>query len=83
MSKGYPSRRRARKAFERGVRVGFARGVNRNPYRNGKLAELWERGRQMGLQGRRPKPRREVKAKAPAAAPARPVRRGGWNGGRR
>lgn len=68
---GYPSKRRAHKAFDRGVATGFAKRAARCPYRNEKLAALWERGRQMGLGGR--KPRAEPKAKP--ARPAPPARR--------
>ena len=44
MSKGYPSRKRTRKAFERGVKTAkTGRGIN--PYANPVLKDLFERGR--------------------------------------
>ncbi|MDB5323638.1 MAG: hypothetical protein JWN40_5269 [Phycisphaerales bacterium] len=44
MAKGYPSRKRTRKAFERGVKTAKT-GKGFNPYRNTVLKELFERGR--------------------------------------
>jgi hypothetical protein len=44
MAKGYPSRKRTRKAFERGVKTAKT-GKGFNPYRNPVLKELYERGR--------------------------------------
>ena len=44
MAKGYPSRKRTRKAFERGVKTAKT-GKGFNPYRNPVLKELFERGR--------------------------------------
>jgi hypothetical protein len=44
MAKGYPSRKRTRKAFERGVKTAKT-GKGFNPYRNAVLKELFERGR--------------------------------------
>lgn len=84
MSKGYPSKSRARRAFERGVECGFRRRAGRCPYPNPRLAALWERGRQMGLQGRAPKPRK-LPPRRPAAPPVRrPAKTWqGWNGGGR
>lgn len=82
MSKGYPSKIRARKAFERGVAVGFKRVNCNNPYRNGRLAALFARGRQMGLQGRPPRPRKIPRKPVPATRrPAKAWR--GWSGGGR
>lgn len=47
MAKGYPSRKRARKAFERGVKTSRT-GRGRNPYANKVLKELYERGLSRG-----------------------------------
>ena len=47
MAKGYPSRKRTRKAFERGVKTART-GKGFNPYRNPVLKELFERGRGRG-----------------------------------
>jgi alkylated DNA nucleotide flippase Atl1 len=47
MAKGYPSRKRTRKAFERGVKTAKT-GKGFNPYRNPVLKELFERGRGRG-----------------------------------
>jgi hypothetical protein len=71
MAKGYPSRKRTRKAFERGVKTART-GKGFNPYRNPVLKELFERGRGRagGLGGiaggGRAAPRGSA---APAAAP--------------
>jgi hypothetical protein len=44
MAKGYPSRSRARKAYLRGVKAAkTGRGIN--PYRNARLKDLFDRGR--------------------------------------
>jgi hypothetical protein len=47
MAKGYPSRKRTRKAFERGVKTAKT-GKGFNPYRHPILKELFERGRGRG-----------------------------------
>jgi hypothetical protein len=47
MAKGYPSRKRARKAFERGVKTSRT-GRGRNPYANKVLKELFDRGLSRG-----------------------------------
>ncbi len=47
MAKGYPSRKRTRKAFERGVKTAKT-GKGFNPYRHPVLKELFERGRGRG-----------------------------------
>jgi hypothetical protein len=47
MAKGYPSRKRARKAFERGVKTSRT-GRGRNPYANDVLKELFDRGLSRG-----------------------------------
>ena len=44
MSKGYPSRKRVRKAFERGVKTART-GRGFNPYKNPILKDLYERGK--------------------------------------
>jgi hypothetical protein len=44
MAKGYPSRRRARKAYMRGVKAAKT-GKKLNPYRNARLKVLFDRGR--------------------------------------
>ena len=44
MSKGYPSCKRTRKAFERGVKAAKT-GRGMNPYANTVLKDLFERGR--------------------------------------
>ena len=44
MAKGYPSRKRARKAYWRGVKVART-GRGRNPYLHPVLKNLFERGR--------------------------------------
>ena len=44
MAKGYPSRSRARKAYMRGVKAAKT-GRGLNPYRNGRLKVLFDRGR--------------------------------------
>jgi len=44
MAKGYPSRKRARKAYWRGVKVART-GRGRNPYLHPILKDLFERGR--------------------------------------
>jgi hypothetical protein len=44
MAKGYPSRKRARKAYWRGVKVAKT-GRGMNPYRHPVLKELFDRGR--------------------------------------
>jgi len=46
MSKGYPSKSRAGKAYWRGV-AAAERGL-RNPYQNVTLTDLWARGLQAG-----------------------------------
>jgi hypothetical protein len=82
MSKGYPGRTRATKAFWRGA-VSAGREFGRNPYANATLAKLWERGRKrMGEQPPlaippqfRPKPPRTSKG-PPKNRPSDPGRRG-------
>lgn len=44
MAKGYPSRKRVRKAFERGIKAART-GRGMNPYKNDVLKKLFERGR--------------------------------------
>lgn len=44
MSQGYPSRKRVRKAFERGVKTARTRR-GFNPYKNAILKDLYERGK--------------------------------------
>jgi hypothetical protein len=44
MAKGYPSRKRVRKAFERGIKAART-GRGMNPYKNEVLKNLFERGR--------------------------------------
>jgi hypothetical protein len=69
MATGYPSRKRARKAYWRGVKTAkTGRGIN--PYRNATLKELFERGRANpgGSAGIRP----DTALDAPPA-PARPA----------
>jgi hypothetical protein len=44
MAKGYPSRKRARKAYWRGVKVART-GRGRNPYLHPILKDLFERGK--------------------------------------
>lgn len=44
MSQGYPSRKRVRKAFERGVKTART-GRGFNPYKNPILKDLYERGK--------------------------------------
>lgn len=75
MAKGYPSRRRARKAFERGVKTART-GRGRNPYANQVLKELFERGlsRGGGLPGPARRPTASVSADPQAAAWERAVR---------
>lgn len=53
--KCYPSRTRVRKAFERGVKDGYQHNSRHNPYRNGRLHELYNRGYGMGKEGKRPR----------------------------
>src|SRR4051812_28965507 len=65
MAKGYPSRKRVRKAFERGVKAAKT-GRGMNPYKNEILHKLFERGRNRvgGVGPMRP---------GASATPARPV----------
>jgi hypothetical protein len=44
MARGYPSRKRVRKAFERGVKTART-GRGFNPYKNPVLKALYERGK--------------------------------------
>ena len=72
MAKGYPSRKRTRKAFERGVKTART-GKGFNPYRNPVLKELFERGRGRagglgGAGGSNVAPRRSSAPAAPAAS---------------
>jgi hypothetical protein len=48
MSQGYPSRSRAKKAFERGYQS-VRRGKTFRPYTNPTLADLFERGREKAI----------------------------------
>lgn len=48
MAKGYPSRRRARKAFERGVKDGQRRRFHIHPYQHLRLIDLYSRGLEVG-----------------------------------
>jgi hypothetical protein len=68
MAKGYPSRKRTRKAFERGVKMAKT-GKGFNPYRNPVLKELFERGRGRGAGLGGPAPRGNAAAPAAAATP--------------
>jgi hypothetical protein len=80
MAKGYPSRKRARKAYWRGVKTArTGRGIN--PYRNSVLKELFERGRANpgGSAGLRPKSDAQA---SPLAAPPRPLQRDPLSRGR-
>jgi hypothetical protein len=52
MSKHYPGKSRARKAYQRGLKTGKTR-LGRCPYRNVRLAALWERGFKKGSTLRR------------------------------
>ena len=75
MAKGYPSRKRTRKAFERGVKTAKT-GKGFNPYRNPVLKELFERGRGRagglgGAGGGKAMPRGSA---APSPAPAQTPR---------
>lgn len=56
MSQGYPSGKRARHAFERGVRDGYECRRKPNPYLNEWMIDLYARGVAEGLKGREPKP---------------------------
>lgn len=68
MSIGYPSRRRAKKAFERGVLAGMrGRPSHAPPYRNERLRNLWQRGWNMGRAGRQPN-MHYLRPKGPAKA---------------
>jgi hypothetical protein len=86
MSAGYPSKHRARHAFDRGVLDGFRRRAVRNPYENEWLRDLYARGRKLGMEGRRPRlPQPTRKPPRPSTRPggrprpfAPPPRRGGW-----
>lgn len=89
MAKGYPSRKRARKAYWRGVKTArTGRGIN--PYRNPVLKELFERGRANpgGGAGIRPKAESDALRAPSTARPAqrdpfssRGRERGGGGGG--
>jgi hypothetical protein len=48
MSQGYPSRSRAKKAFERGYQS-VRKGKTFRPYSNPTLASLFERGREKAI----------------------------------
>lgn len=79
MAKGYPSRKRTRKAFERGVKTART-GKGFNPYRNPVLKELFERGRGRagglgGAGGGRAVPRG---SSAPMPAPAADPTEAAW-----
>jgi hypothetical protein len=81
MAKGYPSRKRTRKAFERGVKTART-GKGFNPYRNPVLKELFERGRGRagglgGAGGGRAVPRGS--SSAPMPAPAADPKEAAWN----
>jgi hypothetical protein len=88
MARGYPSRKRARKAYWRGVKTArTGRGIN--PYRNAVLKDLFERGRANpgGSAGLRPKSESQpAPLSASSLAPRPPKRdslsRGGGIGGR-
>ena len=70
MAKGYPSRKRVRKAYWRGVKTAKT-GRGFNPYRNPVLKALYDRGFKNpgGASGVRPLSMQESPA---ARAPARP-----------
>lgn len=80
-SKPYPGRRRAAKAYWKGVSSArLARAVN--PYANPTLHDLFERGRQDGLSGHRtakppppppkPKPKGPPRSSPPSSRSSRP-----------
>jgi hypothetical protein len=56
MSQGYPSRKRVRKAFERGVKTART-GRGFNPYKNPVLKDLYERGKNRAPKLADPAPR--------------------------
>jgi hypothetical protein len=74
MAKGYPSRKRVRKAFERGVKAAKT-GRGFNPYKNEVLHKLFERGRNRvgGVGPMRPGATAAPVRPTPAVRPA-PVR---------
>lgn len=76
MSQGYPSGKRARHAFERGVRDGYQRKRRPNPYLNEWMIDLYARGVAEGLKGREPVPV-VVKPAPPPKAQKRPQSRSG------
>jgi hypothetical protein len=49
MSKHYPSRRRARKAYARGVKHGRQRLTHIHPYINARLAGIYAKGLAAGM----------------------------------
>ena len=66
MSKHYPSRRRARKAYATGVRHGRQRLTHIHPYANARLAGIYAKGLAAGM-AMEPLPRRRsVRARARA-----------------
>jgi hypothetical protein len=79
MAKGYPSLVRARKAFT----LGFYGWRSRNPYRNTKLHELFERGQKKAAERvmagqeipRPPKPLRPQNRREESQSRRRPQRR--------
>ena len=80
MARGYPSRKRARKAYWRGVKTArTGRGIN--PYRNAVLKELFERGRANPGGGGGLRPRGESQA-SPMSAPTRSPQRDALTRGR-
>src|SRR5258705_13661582 len=81
MARGYPSRKRAQKAYWRGVKTArTGRGIN--PYRNSVLKELFERGRaNPGGGGAGLRPKSESPA-APLSASTRSPQRDSLSRGR-
>src|SRR4051812_22419324 len=69
MSRGYPSRKRVRKAFERGVKTART-GRGFNPYKNPILKDLYERGK-----SRTPKLADTTGQRSALAQPPRPAPR--------
>jgi hypothetical protein len=71
MSQGYPSRKRVRKAFERGVKTART-GRGFNPYKNPILKDLYERGKNRTPKLAEGAPGTAVASRPPPTAQARP-----------
>ena len=78
MAKGYPSRKRTRKAFERGVKTAKT-GKGFNPYRNAVLKELFERGRGRGAGLGGSTPRGSAASSASPSSRAADPSEAAWN----